>query len=266
MNSSKSPYVFIIGLTAIAAALLGWQRHTAGRLRVEINRQQQFAGKERLQLDSENRRLVAAQLSAADVQKLRVERGAVSSLLVEIESMRHRADQAARIVAARNGSSLAKSDVEYSMTDGPVPSRFWKQAGQATPAAAFETALWAGAGGNVESLAGLLVFDSKAKSKADAIFAALPQAMQQELVTPDRLIALLVAKDVPLGSAEILTQAAPADPAKDTRMAVKLIDAEGKSKEVHLSLRLRDGSWRFVVPPSAVEKYATLLQTSVTAR
>jgi hypothetical protein len=70
---------------------------------------------------------------------------------------------------------------------------------------------------------------------------------------------------VPLGSAEILTQATPADPSEDTKLAVKLVDAGGKSKEVHLSLRLRDGSWRFVVPPGAVEKYATLLQTPVTA-
>jgi hypothetical protein len=260
MNASKSAYVFIIGLGVIAAALLGWQHHTAARLRAEINRQQQSAVKERLQLESENRRLVAAQLPAAEVQKLRVERGTVSSLLNEIESMRHRADQAARLAAARHGSASAKSDVEYSLTDGPVPARLWKQAGQATPAAAFETALWAGAGGNVESLAGLLVFDPKAKSKADAIFAALPQAMQQELATPERLIALLVAKDVPLGSAEILTQATPADPSNDTRMAVELTDDGGKSKEVHLSLRATDGTWRFVVPPDAVEKYAAQLR------
>jgi hypothetical protein len=229
-------------------------------LRAEINRQQQSAVKERLQLESENRRLVAAQLPVAEVQKLRVERGTVSSLLSEIESMRRRADEAVRLAAARHGSASAKSDVEYSLADGPVPARFWNQAGQATPAAAFETALWAGAGGNVESLAGLLVFDPKAKFKADAIFAALPQAMQQELATPERLIALLVAKDVPLGSAEILTQATPADPLNDTRMAVKLTDAGGKSKEVHLSLRATDGTWRFVVPPDAVEKYAAQLR------
>lgn len=266
MRTSKSPYFFITGLALIAAVLVGWQRHTAARLRSEIIRQQQLAEKDRAQLEGESRRLLTAQVPAAEVQRLRAERAAVSSLLGEIESMRHRADEAARAVTAGNGSSSGKSDVGYSMTDGPVPARLWKKAGQSTPAAAFETALWAGAGGNVESLAGLLVFDPVAESKANAIFAALPQVMQQELVTSDRLIALLVAKDVPLGSAEILTQATPADPSDDTKLAVKLVDAEGKSKEVHLSLRATDGGWRFVVPPDAVEKYAAQLRAPPTTR
>ncbi|HEY4245530.1 MAG TPA: hypothetical protein VGM64_01675 [Lacunisphaera sp.] len=254
MSAPKSSYVFIAGLVAVAAVLLSWQRHTAERLQLEIVHQQETAEKERAQLEHENRRLITAQLSTGELQKLGTERTAVSSLFGEIESMRHRADQ-----TARNGLSSSENAIDHSMTDGPVPARFWKKSGQATPAAAFETALWAGAGGNVESLAGLLVFDQVAQTKANAIFAALPAVMQRELATPERLIALLVAKDVPLGSAEILTQATPADPSADTKLAAKLTGADGKSKEVHLSLRATGGSWRFVVPSDAVERYATRL-------
>jgi hypothetical protein len=112
----------------------------------------------------------------------------------------------------------------------------------------------------------LLVFDPVAQTKSNAIFAALPPTIQQELATPARLIALLVAKDVPLGSAEILTQATPADPSNDTKLAAKLVDADGKSKEVHLSLRATDGSWRFVVPADAVERYAARLTAPISAR
>ncbi len=261
MRPPKLPYILIAGLVVVAAGLWGWQRHTTGRLRLEIIQRQQIVEKDRAQLERENRRLLAAQISTDGLQKLQAERTAVSSLLREIESMRRRAD-----VIARNGSATAENAIKHSLTDGPVPARFWRKAGQATPAAAFETALWAGAGGNVESLAGLLIFDPVAQTKANAIFAALPAAMQQELSTPDRLIALLVAKDVPLGSAEILTQATPADPSADTKLAAKLTDADGKSKEVHLSLRATDGSWRFVVPPDAVEKYAAQLRKPIAVR
>lgn len=266
MNASKSLLLLVAGLGVAAVALLGWQRHTADRLRGEIVRQQQVAGEERARLEDEHRRLMATQTSTGELQRLRAERTAVSSLLGEIEAMRHRADEAARATIARDRPLAMESGMEHSMREGPVPARFWKNAGQATPEAAFETALWAGAGGNVESLAGVLALDADARAKAEAVFAKLPAAMKQELATPERLIALLVAKDVPLGSAEILTQATPADATADTRLAAKLVDSEGKSKEVHLSVRSQDGNWRFVVPPSAVERYATLLQTPVAVR
>jgi len=265
MRAPKLPLVFIAGLAAAAVALLGWQRHTAGRLRAEIVRQQRFMKEERARLEDEQRRLKAARVSEAELQKLRAERTAISSLLGEIESMRHRADESARAIATRNRPPSAEIVVGPSMTEGPVPARLWKKAGQATPEAAFETALWAGAGGNVESLTGLLVFDADARAKAQAIFAGLPPALQQELATPEQLIALLVAKDMPLGSAEILTRVTPDDPLADTKLAAKLVAADGKSKEVQLSLRARDGSWRFVVPPGAVEKYAAELRAPATA-
>jgi hypothetical protein len=118
----------------------------------------------------------------------------------------------------------------------------------------------------VESLAGLLSFDPDAQIEAEAIFARLPAAIQQELATPDRLIALLVARDVPLGSAQILSQITPSDPAAETKLQVKLVDADGKTREAYLPLQMRDGSWSFVVSPRTVEKYATLLETPLATR
>jgi hypothetical protein len=260
VRSKLWPFVVIVGLIGAAVVMLGWQRRIAERLRGEIATQHAMAN-ERAWLLAEHQRLTAAQVKPEELQRLAVDRKAVTALLGEIEAMKGRA--AAVAAAASGGKTPVTSNLRrLSMESGPMPAALWRNAGQATPEAAFETALWAGAGGNVDSLTGLLSFDADARADAEGIFAKLPSALQQELATPERLIALLVAKDVPLGSAEILTQITPADPsAADTKLVANLVDAEGKAKEVRLSLRVQDGSWRFVVSPRAVERYAALLET-----
>ena len=251
----------LAGLLAAVVAALEWQHRTTERLRSRIVTQRTLAS-ELAWLQAEHQRLEAAQLKPGELDRLAADRNAVTALLVEIENMKHRAEA----VASTGKTSASPKPLPRSMKDGPVASALWKNAGQATPEATFETALWAGAGGNVESLAGLLSFDADAEVRAEAIFAKLPSPMRQELATPERLIALLVAKDVPLGGAQILGQITPVDPTAEIKLRVKLLDAEGKSKETNLSLRSQDGSWRFVVSPQVVEKYATLLQTPVSSR
>ena len=261
MRSRIWPFMVIVGLIAAVVAVLGSQRRAAGRLRIQLATQR-AAASELAWLKTEHQRLDAAQTKPEELQKLAADRNAVTALLGEIEAMKRRADA----VASTNKTPPTPKPSQGSMKDGPVAAALWKNAGQASPEATFETALWAGAGGNVESLTGLLSFDTDAQAKAEAIFANLPPAMRQELATPERLIALLVAKDVPLGSAQILAQTTPVDPAAETKLWVKLVDNEGKPKETNLSLRSQDGSWRFVVPSRAIERYAIMLQTPVAAR
>ena len=261
MQTKTWPFAVLAGLIVAVVVVLGWQRRTTERLRNQITTQRTAAG-EWAQLNAEHQRLSAAQVMPEELEKLEVDRHAVTALWSEIENMKRRAEG----VASINKTPVPPKMPQLSMKNGPIAALLWKNAGQATPEAVFETALWAGAGGNVESLAGLLFFDADSQARAKTIFAKLPATMQQELATPERLIALLVARDVPLGSAEILTQITPVDPAADTKLHVKLTDPEGKSKEAYLSLQRQDGAWHFVVPPKAVERYATLLQTPVTTR
>jgi len=69
---------------------------------------------------------------------------------------------------------------------------------------------------------------------------------------------LLVAKEIPLGSAKIWAQSGES---ADTKIVAQLIDTQEKSKQVRLSLRTVGENWRLIVPPTAVEKYAAFLQT-----
>jgi hypothetical protein len=179
-------------------------------------------------------------------------------LVTEIEAIKRRADATPRH-ATRPALAVGPDATASSLGEKAVPAHLWKNTGQATPAAAFETALWAAAGGDVDALSGLLWFDARAQASAEKIFATLPAGLQQELRTPDRLIALLTAKDVPLGSAQILVQYPTAE---GTKIVAQLIDSAGKAKESLFALRNEGTTWRLVVPADAVERYAVWLQAS----
>ena len=84
--------------------------------------------------------------------------------------------------------------------------------------------------------------------------------LQQELVSPQQLFALLVAKDVPLGSAKIWAQYGDA---ADTKIVAQVIDSKEKIQTGAFVPAHRRENWRFVVPPSAVDKYAAFLQASL---
>lgn len=238
---------------------LGWQHRTAVELRKEIVSRKADADRQ-TRLLAEQRQLIKAQVSPEEIEKRRADRAAVSALLVEIEAMKRRAEAIARDAKQRSISQSTSPTPKHSLIGNTVPALHWINAGVGTPDAAFETALWAAGGGDIESLAGLLIFDEKARGKAEAIFATLPSGIKQELATPERLIALLVAKDAPLGSAQILTQSSNSTGAQ---INVQLSDESGKSRQVQLTLRAEKESWRFVVPPTAVDRYAAQLQAPI---
>jgi hypothetical protein len=87
----------------------------------------------------------------------------------------------------------------------------------------------------------------------------LPDSVRTEYGTPERLIAALTARDVPLGKAKLFDT--KADFSGDRRMAMQIYETEGKApRGVLFSLRPKGGTWGLVVPASAVEKYAAMLK------
>ncbi|MEO6992054.1 MAG: hypothetical protein ABI273_00370 [Lacunisphaera sp.] len=261
MRSNPKFFLLLVGLLLLAAALLTWQRHVAAQLRSEIV-SRRHAADEWVRLNAEHRHLVSSQVKPDDLKKLAADRRAMSALLVEIEAMKRRADSSDRSTKPLR----VEMPVQPAMERGPVPASLWKNAGQATPAAAFETLLWASAGGDLDSLIRVLDLDSLTRTEATEVLDKLPPAIRQEIGTPERLVALLTAKDAPLGSAEILS-AYEAVPAKDAstpptlmKLNARVVDAEGNATELLLNLRADHGVWRLVVPDAAIEKYAAFLQ------
>jgi hypothetical protein len=255
----RRPIIFFSVLSLFAggfSVVVVWQRQSAGGLRAEVELQREQV-KTRAELAANIARLRAEQISAADLEALRGDRAALLRLRGEIDALRRRAEECARVVAAK--AVEAAKPREPSILDGPLPASAWKNAGSATPAAALETVLWAAAGGEVDALAGLLRFDVGVRARVDALFAGLPEPVRTEYGTPERLIAALTARDVPLGKAKLFDT--KADFSGDRWIQMQLYETEGKALQgVLFSLRPEGGTWGLVVPASAVEKYAVMLK------
>lgn len=258
MPANLRAFIVIATLAATALAMLGWQHRTTERLRAERDRHQTALAQ--LQADrraeQQQQQLASTQARAEELDRLLAERAAVVRLREELDTLRQRA------AAPAVRQEPTPRPVRPSLVGNALAFSLWQNAGRATPEASLETALWAAANGDIDTLTGLLVFDAEARNEATALFAQLPANLRQEFVSPERLVAVLAAKDVPLGSAALLNQHPTPT---ETKLSVQVLDAEGKHKLALLSVRPDDGGWRFVVPTNAVKRYGAWLRAPVPA-
>lgn len=254
----------MVAATVLIAGGTGWlwQRRIAAELRGEIAaRTTESVELERVR--REHGRLAAEQVSRDELEKLRADHAAIDRLRTEIETLKAKKPEPATAATVLMPDAAAEVDAAPPKAESLMtPASAWKNAGRATPQAALETALWAAAGGDVEALAQMLAMDAGARAKAQAIIAQLPPATQAEYSTPERLIALLSAKDVPTGGMRILAQ--KKNGTDDVALTV-VVESEGKRKGVNLALHRSEDGWRLVVPESAVDKYAATLSGAAKA-
>lgn len=255
---ARRRFIALLGaLIVVLATVLGWQHHAAGKLRASLAWEQAQA-QERTRLLAEQQQLIAHQATEAEIADVLAERAVVAQLRAQLATMEWRVQEAA---AARPDPAAAPPVTRPALTGHVLACQLWQNAGQATPAAALETVLWASAVGDIDALVKLLAFEPEARAQAEALFAQLPDAVRKEFVSPERLIACLTAKDVPLGSASILNQYPTPT---ETKVAAQIFDAGGMQKIALFSLRPEGNDWRLVVPGNAINRYrAWLLPGSV---
>lgn len=234
-------------LVAVAVAALaanGWQRAQVRLARAEAERLREVQ-RTAAALRAENERLAAAQATAE-------ERAEIAARQAETQRWRERVAVLNRKWQEPVGARAAKAATVE------LPERNWRYVGWASPTAALETALWAVAGGEVELLAGRLVLDDAARKRAEALLAGLPETARLTYRTPERLVALLAAKDAPSGSARVVGET----PRGENEVALRVrLDDDGKDARVaNLVVRRAADGWKFVVPERAVARYAEMLQ------
>lgn len=252
---SSRPWSFLF-LTLLAAAALGInlsQRRVTAELRAEAGRLRD-ASAERDRLRATHQSLTAEQVTAAELAALRADHAALGRLRNEVDATRRRADALARGPGAK--SPPVPAGAKPTLLDRALAANEWTNAGRANPAAALETALWAAAGGDVDQLATTLDLEPEARTRAEAILAGLPSAARGQYGTADRLVALLTARAVPLGSAQILNEVPDAS---GSTLLVRLRDPAGQGRTLSLSLSTDGDNWRLVVPAQAVERYGAAL-------
>jgi hypothetical protein len=250
MHANLRAFVIIAFLAAGILGVLGWQRSTARDLRAELVRQRTHAAEMARHAEATNRTHMQGNEEA--IEQTRTDRLAVDQLITKLDALRQRAEA---FDEARQRAQPTKEP--HSIVGNVLAFTLWKNAGRATPEASLETALWASANGDIDTLSNLMVFDPEARHEAVTLFTELPANLRQEFVSPERLVAVLAAKDVPLGSAAILNQWPTPN---ETKLSVQIFDAEGKHRKALLTARSDDAGWRFVVPTNAVKRYADWLR------
>ncbi len=250
-------------LAVVAGGVLTVQRRVASQLRDEVELLRAAQSREIARLQAENRRLSAMLVPAGALENLRVEHAAIVRLRDEIEGAGRQGQSGGdpsspgRAGTTESGASMAEPPADGAM----VPASAWRNAGRATPAATIETALWAVAGGDIGTLAQMLSLSADGRAKGAAVLAGLPETIQQEFGTPERLIAVLVAKDLPLSATSAMQVTGPLEGAVTaanpgaTYMQLRLQNADGSIRNTTLSLKQDADGWGFDVPTDVVDKY-----------
>lgn len=137
-----------------------------------------------------------------------------------------------------------------------VMAAAWKNCGRATPEAALETMLWASAGGELGELKGVLEFDEASHVHAAAMLASLPEPDRRQYATPEDLLALVVAGNIPLDSAQIVARQHVSE--NEALEYVRLKDPAGVTRQVCLTLHRTPEGWKLRVPGATVEALTKL--------
>lgn len=220
------------------------------------------------------------------------EHAALARLRAEVKLLRQRvADREKLGAASLRGGGTAPTTP--SLSEAFLPPHDWQDAGDGSAAAVLETALWAGAGGDVGRLAGLLELGPETRTAADALLARLPADLLPPHADSQALIALMAADSVPLQNAKLAgdfatgdrertlllqfepdTAAAPAAPPQtaagpnDTPQTPMPRDtfaltpvATARLRNVKLTVRQdpATNAWKLIVPPSAIDRFAQKL-------
>lgn len=246
----------------VTMATMGWQRRALAVLQAELR--QEIAAARAIAPDrTEHERLLAAQVSDSELKRLLAEAAVLPQMRAEVVTLRERAERAARIAAEKAASPEARFAIGRA-----VPAAEWRNAGNASSQAALETALWAGAGGDVELFAKMLVFDqSRTRKAAESLLGTLPEALRARLATPEQLIAFLAIKDVPMGAVQVRQIGkVNTDGSRRVDLAqLVLTTADGKKKDASLLLMDQGDGWKLVVMEGVVSRYAAQIKEPASA-
>lgn len=232
--------LLLLGTALIIGAEWAYQRRVASVLQEQIALLR-VDQRELIRLRAENRRLQAARVSDDELERLRGDHAALGRLRAEVARLRD---------TIRTREEMAASPPRL------LPAGEWKNAGRATPDSALETALWAGASGQLDVLVRTLGYDGHVRGEMDTLFAGLPPMVQSHYGSVERLVAASIAQQAPHRAMEILQQTANGP--DNATLVVRFPNGDGSAKTVSFWLHRLDDGWRVMVPPDFVRQLAEL--------
>jgi hypothetical protein len=233
----KIARIFIFVVAAVSGAVWGIERNLTTQLRRTLSGVREY-DREYAQLRSDHDELTQSAPKADELASLR--REVLSS--------------GAAALAASENSGASKAEVQALRRGIWAPAAAWKNRGRASPEAAMETMLWAASGGDLDALEETLSINDETRAKAEAMLTALPEGARTQYSTPDDLLAVVIAGNVPLDSAQLVAR--QQNDADHVTEYLRLKNADGITRQVYLSLHRGPDGWRLVVPGNVVEQIA----------
>jgi len=245
--------MILIGLSlAVGMASVALLRMDTRRLRqriADVRREKEQS--ERLRADNQQARAVLSRTRADRDDGARAVHEEVVRLRGEVADLEKRAEESRAKVTAQQQADAEALASNRDPQKGLMRLENFKNVGQVTPGAAFQTFVWAAMKGEDATLAGMIAFSGAALDKGEAVVAALPDAARAKYLTPERLAALFFADALTgMSAAQIVGVAQP-----DAEHAV--VTVRGLTdKEQRVPLQLGASGWQIVVPEGMVGKLA----------
>jgi hypothetical protein len=245
-------------LVAIAAGAFCLEKQSNTQLREEVallrNEVQQLG---RQRADAAKAATAGPVTPNASVSDNRAE---IAQLREELETLKARAKefgQTTKTLQAAVAAGAAAKSVD-SLPVKLTPLTDWKNAGRASVNSTIETVLWAASGGEVDLLAGTLEFTPSAHEKAQALFDRLPEGSRQQYGSPEKLMALMIAKDADkVSGMQILGQREISPDNVGVRL--RFGNDLGQTKEQSMLLHHANDGWKLMLTDDPVEKFAKQL-------
>ena len=210
----------------------------------------------------------AAQRSADadELERLRREHSELIGLRGEVTALRQRAAVTAKAQGApedvdrlkilkmagedTQGQALLAKSPEIAM----LPANAWENAGFGTATAALQTLNWAVRNQDTNAFASTMSWDLQAKARAEALFAALPQSVQERYGSVDAVIFdWMLNRGTPTASYRVLSQTEQGQDDLTLAEQHQYVDGRVRQNAVQLH-RDETGGWRQVIPPELLPK------------
>lgn len=257
----------LLGLVLVPAAVgVVALRKDSDRLRqrlVEQRRQDEKSA--RLREENQRTQKLVAQLQASEADGARVVRADIVRVREEIAALEKNAQllsaQKLEQTVAVEAALASNRDPEK----GPMQLEHFRNVGQETPAAAFQTLVWAAFKGEDRVLTSLVGLSPEARVKANAVLAAMTETERGQW-TPEKLGTLFVAEMLNEMPALQIKETSVEKDGRSATLTVHLPSvAKLKEATIRIPMQLGPSGWQVILSERNFERVIRKTQSPESA-
>ncbi len=235
-------------LLVFSAAWVGLHKYN-NHLREKLAGQR-LPSQQMLQLREENARLVRL-LVQTDLGTGMAEQAMATELdntRTELRELKLQRERAATVKSDRNKKEQAALDVNGNPEIGPVRIENFRNLGRASPAAAFQSLIWAAVTGAERELAESIALEPESRTQILELLAGF---------SPDEhLVSVFIAADVFKGAAAGIISQTNDGPDR----AILRVHIANKTRDTDIPMRRAGESWQLAITDSQVKELLTRLR------